>query len=396
MQQNNKVPKSELDARLRCFTSEMDNTHPSWELCGITGGVNMYYLTGTICDGLLLVRRGDSAVLWVRRSYERALLESEFGDIRRMTTFRDVAAGTGPLPDTLYLDMTNATLAWHGLLAKYMPFKDVLSADGAMQKTRAVKSEFELQLIRKAGGTLDRMLREDFPTLLCEGVSEVELSAKMFSLFMQNGHHGLNRYTGADAVLGHVAFAEGPLYPSVFDGASGIAGLCPALPIIGSRDRFLRDGDLIYVDPAFGIDGYHVDKTLIFSYKKPAPDHAVAAHRHCLDLESMAAKMLRPGVRPSEIYDAVISSVLPEFRDSFMGAPGRAVPFIGHSLGLYLDERPVIARGFDDPLTLDMVIALEPKIGITGVGMVGSENTYLVTESGGVSITGCPSDIILC
>jgi len=389
-----KVPKSELDARLRHFTSEMDKSCPGWELCGIVGKVNMYYLTGTICNGLLLIRRETGATLWVRRSYERSLLESEFDDIRLMTTFRDIAAEVSPLPDTLYLDTAHATLAWYGLLTKYMPFKNVLPNDGAMQKTRVVKSEFELSLMRQAGGTLDRLLREGLPPLLCEGISEAELSVELFSLFMKNGHHGLNRFTSVETVLGHTAFADGPLYPAVFDGASGIAGLCPAVPIIGSRDRFLHKGDLVYIDTGFGIEGYHVDKTLIFSYKTPAPDHAVTAHRHCLELERMAAQMLRPGVRPSEIYDAVISSVAPEFRNSFMGAPNRTVPFIGHSLGLYLDEKPAIARGFDDPLATDMTIALEPKIGIAGVGMVGSENTYLVTESGGVSLTGRQSDII--
>ena len=55
---------------------------------------------------------------------------------------------------------------------------------------------------------------------------------------------------------------------------------------------------------------------------------------------------------------------------------------------MQVDEYPVIAKGFDEPLLEGMVIALEPKRGVPGVGMVGRENTYLVTPVGGKSLTG--------
>jgi len=84
----------------------------------------------------------------------------------------------------------------------------------------------------------------------------------------------------------------------------------------------------------------------------------------------------------------VTASVKEEYKHIFMGAKGRTVPFIGHGTGLNVDEMPVIAKGFTAPLEEGMTIAIEPKIGIDGVGMVGSENTYLVTKSGGESLTG--------
>ncbi|MGC8767948.1 M24 family metallopeptidase [Calditerrivibrio sp.] len=59
-----------------------------------------------------------------------------------------------------------------------------------------------------------------------------------------------------------------------------------------------------------------------------------------------------------------------------------------------IDEYPVIAKGFDDPLEENMVMAIEPKKGIENVGMVGIENTFLVTAKGGISITGNDYDII--
>jgi len=350
----------------------------------------MFYLTGTMCDGLVLIKRGEGATLWVRRSYERALIESEFGDIRSMRSFREIAATIDSLPDALYVDTANATLEWFGLLKKYLPFQDVISIDRVILNTRAVKSISELDLMRRAGAETDRIYREELPKMLHEGISEADFGAELFAVFLKSGFHGVSRFSmrNVDSILGHVSFGVSPLYPSAFNGASGIKGLCPAVPVLGNRDSFLHDGDLIYVDLGIGIDGYHIDKTLVLSYKKPQPEHVVAAHMHCLELERLAVSMLKPGAVPADIYESVIASVSSEYRDNFMGAKSRTVPFIGHGVGLNVDEMPVIARGFTDPLKENMTIAIEPKIGLEGMGMVGSENTYLVTKSGGISLTG--------
>jgi Xaa-Pro aminopeptidase len=390
-----KVPENELTRRMARFTNQLDKVYENWELCAIIGGVNMFYLTGTMCDGLLLLRRGEKPILWVRRSYERAVAESELSDIRRMKSFREVFSSIGTLPSTLYIDLAAATLQWYALLSKYVHFQNTLPIDTVMLNTRAVKSEYELGFMRQAGTLTDRFCREALPALLRDGISEVELGAELFALFLKNGFHGVSRFSmrNVDSLFGHVSFGESPLYPSSFNGASGINGLCPAAPVLGNRDRFLHSGDLIYIDIGTGIGGYHIDKTLILSYKMPQSEHVIAAHRHCLELERHAASMLRPGIKPSDIYSEIMDMVKPEYRHCFMGSPARTVPFIGHGVGLYVDEMPVIAKGFDAPLECGMTLAIEPKIGINGAGMVGSENTYLVTSGGGISLTGDPRQL---
>jgi len=393
-----KTPKSELKQRMIRFTAAMDAAYADWEVCAITGGVSMYYLTGTICDGMVLIRRGKDAVLWVRKSYERAGLESEFSDIRRMNSFRDVASAVSPLPNTLYLDMSAATLEWYGMLNKYMKFENVLPVDGVMLEVRAVKSPYEIEIMRRAGSVIDRLLREDLPEFLHSGMSEADLGAGMLLLFLKNGYHGVSRFSmrNADVLLGHVGFGCSPLYPSIFNGASGIAGLCPAVPVLGSRDVRLKAGDLVYIDIGFGVDGYNADKTLIYSFGEVQPEHVRNAHSHCLELEKLTVSMMRPGAKPSDIYNSVMQSVRPELRGCFMGAAGRTVNFLGHGVGLYVDELPVLAKGFDQPLECGMTIAVEPKISVDGHGLTGSENTYLITESGAKSLTGEPQEIIVC
>jgi Xaa-Pro aminopeptidase len=83
-----------------------------------------------------------------------------------------------------------------------------------------------------------------------------------------------------------------------------------------------------------------------------------------------------------------MGSLSPGFLKNFMGFGNRQVKFLGHGIGLVIDEIPVIARGFDNPLEENMVIALEPKKGIEQIGMVGIENTFIVTPKGGQCITG--------
>lgn len=395
---HNKVPKAELKNRMNSFISAMDEAYANWEVCVIVGDMSMYYLTGTICNGVLFLNRGKESILWVRKSFERAKMESEFEDIRPMSSFRDIASNwQGDLPKTLYLDMSATTLEWYGYLSKYMKFEKLLPIDNIMLKTRSVKSEYEISLMKEAGKIIDRLFMEALPPILYDGISEAELGAQLYSIFIKNGYHGVSRFSmrNADVVLGHIGFAESSLYPSVFNGASGLVGLCPAAPVLGSRDVKLKDGDLVYVDIGFGIDGYNVDKTIIYSYKKPQPEYVNEIHSHCLELERKAASMLRCGVKPSDIYDTVYSHVKPELRDCFMGTKSRTVPFLGHGVGLFIDEYPVIAKGFNEPLQCGMTLAIEPKIGISGVGMTGSENTYLITEEGAVSLTGPARDIVL-
>src|ERR1035437_8813580 len=87
-----RVPLTELNSRLNFFRKEMDSANPEWAIAVIFSKINQYYFSGTMQDGMLIIPRNDEAVLWVRRSYERALDESLFPVIKPMDSFRDAAA----------------------------------------------------------------------------------------------------------------------------------------------------------------------------------------------------------------------------------------------------------------------------------------------------------------
>ena len=126
---------------------------------------------------------------------------------------------------------------------------------------------------------------------------------------------------------------------------------------------------------------------------KPAAE-VMRAHRACLDVQSRTAEMMKPGAVPAEIYNTIMDSLSEEFKQNFMGFGRRQVKFLGHGVGLHVDELPLIAGGYKVPLLPNMAVALEPKKGIAGIGMVGAEDTYIVEKDGARCITGGGLDII--
>jgi Xaa-Pro aminopeptidase len=75
-----------------------------------------------------------------------------------------------------------------------------------------------------------------------------------------------------------------------------------------------------------------------------------------------------------------------------MGNGENQVKFVAHSVGLELDEVPVIAPRYDTPFEANTVMAVEPKIFFPGVGGVGTENTYLIGEHGAERLLSCPQE----
>jgi Xaa-Pro dipeptidase len=385
-----KTPYSELESRMKRFRAVMDEHNPGWEMAVVFNKVNLYYFTGTMPEGMLLIPRDDEAVLWVRKSFERAQDESHFPLIKPMGSFRDAAQAFNDIPDTIYLETEFVPLAFYKRFQKYFPFENVKPLDRQISFLRSVKSRYEMDIMEESGVIHRRILEDRVPKILEEGISEAEFAAKLYSVMVEEGHHGIARFNMFDTeiLLGHVCFGESSIYPTYFNGPGGNYGMSPAVPLLGSRERRLKKGDLVFVDVACGVDGYHTDKTMTYMFGAPLAEEVVAVHKKCVDVQNKIAAMLKPGMIPAEIYKDVMESLDGGFKQNFMGFKERRVKFLGHGIGLHVDEEPVIAEGFNEPLTDGMVLALEPKKGIENVGMVGIENTFKVTEQGGICITG--------
>jgi len=103
----------------------------------------------------------------------------------------------------------------------------------------------------------------------------------------------------------------------------------------------------------------------------------------------------KPGASSARLYALALEiSEDAGLSKGFMGSP-LSVPFVGHGLGLELDECPVIGKNSDPVLQDGMVIAFEPKVVLPGEGVVGIENTLLITERGMEKLSRFPDDIVV-
>lgn len=382
----------ELLNRLERFKIIMSEIDPNWELVVLMDKINIYYFTGTIQNGALAIPRVGDAIFYVRRSFERAKDESSFAHIVPFKSFKELKLGSGSV---LHCDTERITLAHFSRFEKYFNFSSVRSADLALSKTMAVKSLAEIKIMEECG-ELHRSIMEEFiPTVLKEGMSEVELGAAVLNEMLKRGHHAVTRTAsfGSELYVGVFCFGESALYYNNFDGPVGLRGLSPAVPLFGNADVKLKKNMPVIVDMGFNREGYHTDKTSVYSIGKLS-DEALEFHKTCVDMQNKAASMLKPGASPEDIFNAHLEGVSAEFLQEYNGYGAGKVSFLGHGIGLFIDQYPVIAKGVTAPLQNNMVIALEPKRGIKGLGMVGVENTYVVTPDGGRSITGQKFDVI--
>ena len=383
------VPASELEARLERFRRAMDAAHPGWEMAAVNHKVAMYYFTGTIQEGVLLIRPQD-AVFWVRRSFERACNESHFSDIRPMHSFREAAAFYGTAPKVMYVETKKATLDWERMLHKYFAFEELGSFDSVLQDLRMVKSEYELKQMEQSGAIHETVLDIVAPKLIHGGISEAQLAIAIYSEMVQRGSHGTARFNQAlgEEAVGIASFGKSGLVRTGFDGPGGTDGTCIAVQSIGNAFRKLQPGRLVYLDIPCGFDGYHTDKTVVYYYGDLAKDEQskqlMEAQQRCLELEQEVVRLMVPGEPIENLYLRTMDKFDNIYGDAFMNG-GK---FLGHSIGLVMDEAPAIAKGFKQPLQPGMTFAVEPKIALPGLGMVGTENTYVVTENSARSLTG--------
>ncbi|OPX44198.1 putative peptidase [Ruminiclostridium hungatei] len=391
------VTELELLERINKLCRSITEKHPDWDTAIILSRVSQFYFTGTMQDGLLLVKRNGSAFYFARRSFERAVEESPLSCIYPMESYKDAAAVAGSELGKVLVETEMLTVGTLERLKKYFAFKEMLSLDNIIFEVRAVKSPFELHWMKESGKQHKKLLEEIAPSILREGMSELDFTAELYEQMLKNGFHGVSRFYRhqTEMIAGQIGFGENSLYPTNFDGPGGMRGMSAAVPILGSRESCLKKGDLVFVDIGFGMNGYHSDRTQVYMFGGTPSAGVVKAHRKCIEVQRHTAGLLKPGNKPSQIYETVMSSLDSDFLHNFMGFGNRKVKFLGHGIGLHIDELPAIANGFDSPLEENMVIALEPKKGIAGIGMVGVEDTYIVTPEGGQLITGGEKDIIV-
>jgi Xaa-Pro dipeptidase len=391
------LPLEEMTRRHEACRAALAKYHPAAEGLAVFSRLGLYYLTGTFGNGVFWLPREGRPVLMIRKGIERARLESPLEDIHPFRSYGDIPgicsdAGS-PFETTVAAEMNGLSWNLSGLLQNKLKGVRFVPGDMTLARAQAVKSPWELNKMRLCGERHARSLVELLPGKLKVGMTEREASHAVWEVFFELGHPGMLRMGahGEEIFLGHVAAGDSGNYPSVFNGPLGLRGEHPAIPFMGYAGKVWKKGQPLSVDCGFAVEGYHTDKTQVYwaGSRESIPDSVARAHAFCMDVQAWVAENLKPGAIPSEIWTHCHDWAVKEgFEAGFMGLGGNKVPFLGHGIGLVVDAWPVFARGFDEPFEAGMVMAVEPKMGIEGVGMVGVENTFEVTENGCACLTG--------
>jgi len=382
------VPREELERRWVKTRRYMD-----CDALVILQNVDQFYLSGTLQTGVLWFPREGEPLLAVRKSFERAKIESAVRNIVPLKSYSELP-GLIPQPgETVGFETDILPVATYQQVTKNFPKSKIVDGSTPVRNARAVKTPYEVECIRRAAKQLDTMFL-DIPSQLHEGLAEFELAARIEYVLRMAGHQGFTRVRRFNMEMhyGAVSFAETAAYPHAFDGPVGVRGLYPAAPMMGSR-RTLKRHEPVMIDICGGYAGYIADGSRTYSLG-PVSQQMRDTHQYILELNSWIEDRLRPGNIPSQIYQSILDRVATtSFSKHFMGAGENQVRFVAHSVGLELDEIPVIAPKFDSPLEPGVVFAVEPKVFYPGLGGVGVENTYLVTDEKCERLTLSPMEI---
>ena len=359
----------------------------------ITCNVNLIYTYGRVVSGYLYLPLNAPARLFIKRPND---IEGEhIHPIRKPEQITGLLKECGlPLPVKLMLEGDELPFTEYNRLAACFPETEVVSCGTALiRQARSIKTPIEIEMFRRSG-IAHAKAYEQIPSVYQPGMTDRQLSVEIERLMRLEGCLGIFRVFGQsmEIFMGSLLAGDNAAVPSPYDFALGGKGLDPSLPG-GVSGTLLQAGQCFMVDMGGNFYGYMGDMSRVFSIGK-LPEQAYAAHQTCLEILEEIVAMANPGTVCEDMYNKAIEIVTKAgFADYFMGVDQKA-KFIGHGIGLEINEMPVLAPRMKQELEPGMVFALEPKIVLPGIGPVGIENSWAVTTDGLEKLTLCKEEII--
>ncbi|WP_028840951.1 M24 family metallopeptidase [Thermodesulfobacterium hveragerdense] len=371
----------EVKFRLQRF-QQLLNQHQI-DLALIINPLNIFYFSGTFTKGFLLISPKEVKIL-VNRPWERAKKET--------------LIPCEPIKSLKELPLIISSLCSKGLLGiekenisareffRYQELLEVYSftaIDQLILETRAVKTPYEIECIRKAGRMLDKALKRALPQFK-PGIKELEASGILEKELRLLGHPGLTRsLNGFELTFGYLISGKEGLNPTPYytgEGGEGVFGF----PGGASYKKILKEDEPILIDFSGYHQGYYIDQTRMVSFKKLP--YAQEVYQVSLYILDQLKDFIKPGINGEEVFfKAKDLSEKTGFGAYFMYSDGD-LGFIGHGVGLQIDEPPILGKKQKMRIQENMVIALEPKFHLPEVGVIGVEETFLVTKHGLVSL----------
>jgi Xaa-Pro aminopeptidase len=388
------TPKLEIDNRMVSFQEKLRQQELTGALIILNS--DLFYFTGTVQNSFLYVPAQGEAVLMVKKSLHRGQAESVLKNIVAIRSPKEIP--------TILADFGYTSLTKIGMELDVLPFnlykmyKNIFQAaelcdvSPIIKEIRAIKSAYEVAILRSALTVADQAFQR-VPTFLQSGMSEIELAALFEAELRKRGHAGCCklRAFNQEFFFGTLCSGENGFIPSFFDGPIGGAGVCVSHPSGAGWKKITRNEPVV-IDYTTIIQGYTGDQTRIFCIGELSPK-IEQAYQAALLIEAEVLKVMKPGISMEAPY--LLALQLAEkmgYQDNFMGYKQDRVKFLGHGIGLELDEWPIFAKGFRQPLLPGMTFALEPKF-VFPEGAIGIENSFVMTETGPELLSITPETI---
>lgn len=360
--------------------------------CLLSVDVNLYYVTGRIYNGYFYLPVEGEPWFFVKRP--NGLSGKQVVYIRKPEQIRDFFASRNlNLPDKLLLEADELSYNEYTRLQTICNPRETGNATTLLRSLRMIKTPWEIEQFRISARLHDKTYAE-IPACYHPGMTDLDFQYEIERRMRKNGSIGLFRTFGAnmDIFQGSILAGDNAGTPSPFDFALGGEGMGAFAPI-GANGTFLKEGTAVMVDMAGNYTAYLTDMTRTFAIGR-LPDIACRAHQVSLAIQQATERLARPGTPCADIYRLAAGMADKEgLSPYFMGTEQQA-KFVGHGIGLQINELPVLSPRSGDTLQPGMVFALEPKFVIPGVGAVGIENSFLVTENGIEKITCAEEEII--
>lgn len=358
----------------------------------ISSNVNIFYSTGRFFRGYVWLPKDGETIYFVIKPQTYASAENIYY-IRKPEQIPDILQEKGlAKPKCIGLEEDTLTYLEALRLMKAFAGEEFFNATPLLRSARMVKTPYEIEQMcidgRKQAEAYSRITH-----LYRPGMTDIELQIAIERELRLEGCLGFPRVAGnlMEINMGSVLAGDNADNPSPYEFAMGGAGADPSLPG-GADGTVIKPGETVMVDMNGAFNAYQTDMTRVWTAGN-LPATAYEAHDCSREILRTLEHEARPGIAVRDLYFRAMQIAEKHgFKDFFMGHRQQS-GFIGHGVGLELNEQPPVAPRCKIELKEGMTIALEPKFVIPGVGAVGVENTYVVREGGLENLTPFPEDI---
>ena len=360
--------------------------------CLLTMNMNLYYVSGQVFNGYFYLPAEGRPYWFVKRLTVPET--NQVHVIRKPEQIPDFVRDLNlAMPRKLLLEADELSYNEYIRLQHVFRAEATGNASALIRHIRMIKTPWEIEQMRISARKHEAVYRE-IPACYRPGMRDVELQIEIEKRMRMHGSLGYFRAFGSnmDIFMGSLLAGENAGEPSPFDFALGGKGIHASGPL-GANGTLLREGTTVMADMSGNYTAYQTDMTRVFSIGK-LPDRAYRVHRVALEIQARMERTAKPGVSCAELYrDALAMAGQEGLKDCFMGTHLQA-KFVGHGVGLEINELPVLTTRSKDILQPGMTFAFEPKFVLAGIGAVGIENTFLVTDSGVEKMTLLDENII--